>query len=343
MSNESITNPTEVPMTQANAPLEAVSVGIIVADCVARPVLSTPPKGKLVLVDNIGLYSGGSAASTGYGLARFGVRTAVVGRVGRDGFGDFLVAEAARHGADSSLIVRDKTVATSATLVTVDGEGERTFIHAIGANARLAPSDVPLEHLRSRGARVLHVAGMFALPGMEGTDGSPTRDLFAHASGLGFVTSLDSVWDATGRWAQVIGPMLAHTDIFCPSIHEAAAITGLETNAAPRAIAERLFDMGVRQIVALKMGPEGSFVMSSNRKTHRLGILSVPSVDGTGAGDAFIAGLLTGFLQGASLLECARLGTAAGAMCVRALGAMPGITDRNDLERMAKDVPILNV
>ena len=329
-------------MTQPNSPLEAVSVGIVVADCVAKPVLETPPKGKLVLVDNIGLYSGGSAASTGYGLARFGVRTAVVGRVGRDGFGDFLVAEAGRHGADASLIVRDELAATSATLVTVDGEGERTFIHAIGANAKLTPSDVPLEHLRSRGARVLHVAGIFALPGMEGTDGSPTRDLFARASSLGFVTSLDSVWDATGRWARVIGPMLAHTDIFCPSIHEAAAIAGLEANAAPRAIAERLFEMGVRQVVALKMGPEGSFMMSRNGETHRLGILNVPSVDGTGSGDAFIAGVLAGFLKGLGLLECARLGTAAGAMCVRALGAMPGITDWNDLERMARDVPVLN-
>jgi sugar/nucleoside kinase (ribokinase family) len=265
-----------------------------------------------------------------------------VGRVGKDGFGDFMVSEARRHGADSSLLVRDESADTSASLVIVDGDGERSFIHALGANAKLTPNDVPLEHLKSRGARVLHIAGIFALPGMEGVDGAPTRDLLARASSMGFVSSLDSVWDASGRWSTIIGPMLEQTDIFCPSILEAQAIVGASENANPREIALKLFSMGVRKIVALKMGAEGSFVMAREGETHRLGILSVPAVDGTGSGDAFIAGLLTGFLEGKSLLECAKLGTAAGAMCVRALGAMPGITDRAELEHMALSVPVLD-
>ena len=326
----------------ADSRLDAVCVGIAVADCVARPVVSLPESGRLSLVDDIGLYSGGSATSTGYSLARFGVRTAVIGRVGRDGFGDFMVGEAARHGADSSLLIRDESESTSASLVLVDGDGERSFIHALAANAKLTPDDVPLGDLKSRGAQLLHIAGIFALPGMEGADGAPTRDLLARASALGFVTSLDSVWDATGRWAQLIGPMLEHTDIFCPSIHEARAIVGADRDASAREIGLRLFRMGVRKIVALKMGPEGSLVLSRDGEAHRLGIFEVPAVDGTGSGDAFIAGLLTGFLDGKPLLECARLGTAAGAMCVRALGAMPGITDRAELERMASGVPVLN-
>lgn len=325
----------------AESSLDAVCMGIFVADCVARPVINTPEKGKLALVESIGLYSGGSAASTGYGLARFGVRTAVVGRVGKDGFGDFMVTEAARHGADASLLLRDEAAATSATLVTVDGEGERTFLHAIGANAHLRPDDVPLAALRARGSRVLHLAGIFALPGMEGSDGAPTARMFAQATELGYLTSLDSVWDATGRWARIIGGMLEQTDIFCPSILEARAIASVGEGAHPEEIARKLFSMGVRRIVALKMGAEGSFVMARDGEAHRLGILEVPSVDGTGSGDAFIAGLLTGLLEGKTLLECARLGTAAGAMCVRALGAMPGITNRADLEKMAAQVPVL--
>ncbi len=326
----------------SNSSLDAVSIGIAVADCVARPVLNMPENGRLSLVDNIGLYSGGSATSTGYGMARFGIKTAIVGRVGNDGFGDFMVNEAARHGADSSLLIRDDSAETSASLVLVDGEGERSFIHALGANAKLTPDDVPLELLKSRGTRLLHVAGIFALPEMDGTDGTPTRDLLARASLMGFATSLDCVWDATHRWAQIIGPMLAHTDIFCPSIFEARAIVGATESTQPKEIAQDLFRMGVRKIVALKMGPEGSLVMSRDGEIHRLGIFDVPAVDGTGSGDAFIAGVLTGFLEGKTLLECAKLGTAAGAMCVQALGAMPGITNRAELERMTASVPVLD-
>jgi sugar/nucleoside kinase (ribokinase family) len=314
--------------------LEVVSTGIFVADCVARPVIGTPAKGKLELVDSIGLYSGGSAASTGYSLARFGIKTAVIGRIGNDGFGDFMLNEANRHGA-TAMLERDKTAGTSSTLVTVDEDGERSFLHYIGANANLRPSDISLLELKSRGTKIIHVAGYFALPGMEGIDGSPTRDMFAEARALGIQTSLDSVWDARGRWMQLIGTVLPETDFFCPNLHEARAITELPESAKPLEVARALFQAGVREIVALKMGEEGSFVMTKNGEHHMVGIARVPSIDGTGSGDAFIAGFLAARLKGLGLLEAAKCGNAAGAMCVRAVGAMTGITDWQEVKQIA--------
>ncbi|ADD28040.1 carbohydrate kinase family protein [Meiothermus ruber] len=313
--------------------IEAVSVGILVADVIARPVRGTAEKGRLELVDEVLLCSGGSAANTGYVLARFGIPTAVIGRVGQDGFGDFLVAEARRHGAES-LLIRDPSAATSATQVLVDEEGERTFIHAIGANARLVPGDVPLEDLRARGARLLHLAGYFALPGMEGVDGGPARDLFARAVQLGYVTSLDNVWNARGNW-ELINPLLPHTDIFCPSIHDARHITRAHE---PYLVAQKLFELGVRRVVALKMGAEGSLVMSREGESYQLPIVPIHTVDGTGSGDAFIAGFLAAWLRGMSLEACAKYGNAGGAMAARAMGAMNGITDWGELEILAKQI-----
>jgi sugar/nucleoside kinase (ribokinase family) len=317
--------------------LEVVSTGIFVADCVARPVIGTPAKGRLELVDSIGLYSGGSAASTGYSLARFGIKTAVIGRIGFDGFGDFMLAETKRHGA-FPMLERDERAGTSSTLVTVDEDGERSFLHYIGANANLRPSDISLPELKTRGTRIIHVAGYFALPGMEGVDGSPTRDMFREARALGIQTSLDSVWDARGRWMQLIGSVLPETDFFCPSIHEARAMLGLSESATPLELATALFAAGVREIVALKMGEYGSFVMDKNGEHHSVGIANVPSIDGTGSGDAFIAGFLAARLKGLNLLEAAKCGNAAGAMCVRAVGAMTGITDWQELTQIAAGI-----
>lgn len=314
--------------------IEAVSVGILVADVIARPVRGTAEKGRLELVDEVLLCSGGSAANTGYALARFGIATAVIGRVGKDGFGDFLVSEARRHGAEN-LLIRDYGAATSATQVLVDEEGERTFIHAIGANARLVPEDVPLEDLRAKGARLLHLAGFFALPGMEGTDGSPARDLFARALQLGFVTSLDNVWNAKGNWG-LIHPVLPYTDIFCPSIHDARHITQAHE---PHLVAQKLLELGVRKVVVLKMGTEGSLVMSREGESYRLPIVPVLTVDGTGSGDAFIAGFLAAWLRGMSLEACGRYGNAGGAMAARAMGAMSGITDWSELKALAEQIP----
>lgn len=316
--------------------LEVASVGIFVADVVARPVRGTATKGTLELVDEVVLCTGGSAASTGYSLARFGIQSAVIGRVGHDGFGDFMVREAARHGAES-LLIRDASVATSATQVLVDPEGERTFIHALGANAKLVASDVDLEGLKAKGTKLLHLAGFFALPALDNPNGEPTRDLFARAKAMGFLTSLDNVWDATGEWER-IHPVLPYADFFYPSLPDARHITGLQE---PEAIAERLFEMGVGKAVVIKMGPEGSFAMNRAGERYRVGILQVPSIDGTGTGDAYIAGFLAAWLRGMGLLECAQYGTAGGAMCVRAMGAMTGITDWAELETMAKGVSVL--
>ncbi len=306
--------------------IDVACVGIVVADCVARPVLKQPQLGQLELVDSIGLYSGGSAASTGYDLAKLGVDVALIGRIGNDGFGDFLEAEARRVGCDSTLLKRDASAGTSSSLVTVTPDGERTFLHSIGANAKLTPADVPLEDLKARGCKILHLAGFFILTAIEGLSGEPASELFARATTLGLTTSLDCVWDATGRWGKLIGSVLAHTDIFCPSIHEARAIVELPESASPRDIALELFELGVRQIVALKMGPEGSFVMDSSGEHHHVPAPSVEAIDGTGAGDAFIAGFLAARLRGLDLLRSARIGNATGALCVGAMGATGGVT-----------------
>lgn len=323
-------------MTPAGtARVDVACAGILVADCVARPVLRQPAPGRLELVDFIGLHPGGSAANTGYGLARLGLGVALVGRVGRDGLGDFLVAEAERHGCDAGLIRRDDSAATSATLVTVDADGERAFLHSVGANARLVPEDVPLESLRERGARTLHLAGLLVLPGLDGNDGAPAAALFARATELGLITSLDCVWDATGRWERARG-VLPFADLFCPSLAEAQAITGREE---PAAVASTLIELGVRRAVALKMGPDGSFVMARTGEAHRVPAAHVETVDGTGAGDAFVAGFLAGWLRDLSLLECARLGNAAGARCVTALGATAGLAGWDETEALARTIP----
>jgi sugar/nucleoside kinase (ribokinase family) len=319
-----------------NDHIDIVCIGNIVADCVSRTVTRMPQPGRAVYVENIGLYGGGSAPNAGYPLARYGFRVVIVGRVGQDAIGDFLIGESVRHGCDPRYIIRDERVGSAAAQVIVDASGERSFIAALGATANFVPEDVPLEELHTRGARVLHSAGFFATTGMEGTDGSPLARVFQHASQLGMLTSLDCAWDDTDRWWR-IHKVLQYTDVFCPSLADAQGITGLKTNDL-QAIAGRLFELGVRRMVAITMGPAGSFVMSHTGEHHLVPTLEVEAVDGTGAGDAFIAGLLAAHLRGMSLLESARVGNVAGAVCVQAIGGTGQILSWEHLLELAKQL-----
>lgn len=294
---------------------DVVCVGILVADIVGQPIDVYPERGKLALVPRIELHSGGCAANTGIALGKLGISTRVVGRVGRDGFGSFLVDELERHGLDVRGVACDEIASTSATMVMVHSDSERSFLHCRGANAELTDADVTPELLE--GARLLHVAGSFLMPRF---DGEPTARVLADARGRGLITCLDTAWDAQGRWMELLAPCLPHLDHFVPSIEEARQLTRREE---PEAIAAELLDRGVGTIV-LKMGEQGCYVRRREGGFF-LPALKVPAVDALGAGDAFAAGYIAGVMQGWDLERAARFATAVGATCVTTLGATTGV------------------
>ncbi len=298
---------------------EVTCVGVLTADVVGKPIDSLPGRGLLALVERMELHVGGCAANTGIGLAKLGVSTAIIGKVGRDGFGDFLASEFARFGIEVGGLARDERAATSATMVLVHGDGERSFLHHLGANATLCAADV--DFARVRASKILHVAGALLMPAM---DGEPTANLLREAKAAGLTTALDTAWDATGGWMQKIGPCLPYVDYFLPSLEEARMLTPGYRD--PEAIARFLQDAGAG-VVALKMGEAGALALDRDGALLRVPALPVNAVDALGAGDAFVAGFLAALARGQDLEACVRFACAVGACCVTALGATTGVRD----------------
>lgn len=293
---------------------DVVCLGILVADVIARPVDDLPARGTLAFVEEVVLRGGGCALNTATALRRLGLDVAVAGKVGADSFGDFLLGLVDQRGLDGGAIVRDGAVPTSATVVLVGADGERTFLHAIGASAALGVGDVARERLLC--GRALHVAGALVMPAV---DGKPTAALLEEARLLGVLTSVDTAFDATGRWDR-IGPVLPHADLFTASLTEARAITG---EAEPARIAARLRADGARE-VAVKLGPDGCYAAGDSFSGY-VPPVQVRPVDGTGAGDAFAAALLYARLAGWPLERAARFANAAGALATTAVGATEGV------------------
>ncbi len=287
------------------------------ADVVGRPIDALPARGKLAFVERMELHSGGGAANTGMGLAALGVQTAIIGKVGMDGLGDYLVRRFEQAGLDAGGIRRDPNTATSATFVLAHADGERSFLHYVGANGTLCLDDVDRERVRQ--SKIVHAGNMLILPAL---DGKPLALLFQQAQAAGVLTSLDTAHDPTGQWMANIAPCLPYTDYFLPSYEEAQMLA--PHCSTPDDIARCFLDGGAK-VVALKMGAQGSRVYSTHGERLIVPALSVPVVDANGAGDAYVAGFLAGEVQGWDLEACARLATAVGAMCVSALGTTVGI------------------
>jgi sugar/nucleoside kinase (ribokinase family) len=297
--------------------MEVLCLGIFVADVIAKPIEKMPGKGKLELVDTMELHTGGCASNAGYALNKLGISTGLMGKVGNDGFGDFVVKYMQDAGLDTRGIKRTSLVNTSATMVMVSADGERTFLHYLGANADFCYEDVDFDIVRE--ANILHVAGAFLMPKF---DGEPTARVLKQAREWGITTSLDTAWDSKGNWMKVLEPCLEYLDIFMPSIEEARMITGEDE---PSEIAEHLLSYGIGT-VALKMGEKGSYIKTQDWDMY-LPAYKVKPVDATGAGDAFAAGFLTAISKGWDYRKAAKLANAVGACCVTSMGATGGIKD----------------
>ena len=295
-----------------------ICLGILVADVIGRPIASVPDPGALALVDSISPHIGGCAANTGIALHRLGVPTAIVGAVGRDGFGEFVRGVLRAQGVEASGVV-EKDAPTSATMVLVAPDGERAFLHCVGANAVFERAD--FDAARLNGAQLLHIAGHGLMPAF---DGASCAQLLREAQARGVQTCLDTAGAPDPKWRANLRQCLPYLDYFVPSLHEVADL--FPDAHTPETIAARLIDEGV-QTVALKMGEAGSYALSHRGESARAEAYAVEVVDATGAGDAFAAGFLAATLRGLPLQSCLQMGNATGARCVQSVGTIAGLGD----------------
>jgi len=295
--------------------MDILCLGQFTADVVVKGVEKLPEKGKSIFVDKIELHNGGCACNTAIDLARLGVSTGVIGKVGKDPFGAFLISLLVRHKIDVRGLKVDDEGNTSSTVVLVSSDGERTFLHYSGTNAKLTIEDIDFSMIKE--TKILHVAAVYLLPSL---DGIPIAQILKKAKDIGVTTSLDTAWNAKGQWLEKIEPSLPYVDFFLPNIEEASMISGKDS---PEEIADFFISRGVK-VIGIKMGDKGCYIQSKDKDIY-IPAFKVKAVDTTGAGDAFVAGFLTGVLKGWDLEFTGLFANAVGACCVMEVGASQGV------------------
>jgi sugar/nucleoside kinase (ribokinase family) len=262
-------------------------------------------------------------------LAKLGApfSLAGIGLIGDDPDGHRIIEDCRAHRIDTAQLRLTKAAPTSYTdVMSVRGTGHRTFFHARGTNALLAP-----EHFdfRVRTAKYFHLAYLLLLDGLDapGPDGRPRAiEVMRRAHEVGLKTSLDCVTAAPDRQRQVVTPILPEVDVLFTNDHEAEALTGiafgrgakLDHSAAQRA-ARALITLGVREWAVVHF-PEGAYACSARGELVWQGSVRLPEAEiaGTaGAGDAFAAGILFGLHENWAMNRSLELGVCAAASSLR--------------------------
>lgn len=313
-----------------SAAVDCLCVGVIVSDHVCEPIDHMPAAGELVLTNRMHLTIGGCASNVAVDLAKLNHNISVVGRVGDDIFGRFVCESLESANVDVKHIARSTTAETSGTLiVNVQGE-DRRFIHSAGANGEFTVSGISDELIRS--CKVLYLGGYLLVDSITATD---TANLFQRAQSLGVTTVLDVVIPGAGNHWDHLKPVLAFTDYFCPNDDEAKIITGLD-DPVQQATQFRQAGAGV---VVITQGDQGALLLASDTMLQA-DRHQTTFVDGTGSGDAFVAGFISGLLGDKNLNDCLRYGSALGASCVQSTGATTGVFDRPALEQFLANHPL---
>jgi sugar/nucleoside kinase (ribokinase family) len=308
-----------------NKKMPILCVGQLVADIVVRPVDHLPVPGRTELVEDLQLLAGGCAANTAAVLAKLGAKVRLAAVIGQDALGDAVLAELETTGVCLKAVGRTADAPTSAVIVLVSDNGERSFLYRNGGNELLANSHVADSVLKA--ASLVHVGGALKLLSLD------LAELMSRAKSFGCATSLDTDWDVHGNWMRKLNGALPRIDYLMTNEEEAAQLTG---KATPRDAARDLLARGP-QAVAIKRGEHGAMLAA------RSGIAEFPAYrvevqDTTCAGDSFAAGFLLGISRGWPLDESLMLANAAGAQCTTQLSHL-GITSLEDLLQLIKTQP----
>ena len=263
-----------------------------------------------ILIDDAALTIGSSNAIFACGASRLGLKTALIGVVGNDVFGTFMLEALAARNVDTSSVIVDPEQDTGFSVI-LNRVSDRAILTYMGAIDALKAERVT-DGLLSK-CRHLHVASYFLQTNLQ----PGLADLFLRAHRLGLTTSLDTNWDPEGEWRGV-SELLPLTDIFLPNESEALALTG---ESDPEEAVHILASQA--PTVAVKMGAQGALACEGEKCVFAEP-LDVEVADTVGAGDSFNAGFIYGFLHNWTLERTLRLAVACGSLSTRVAGGTGG-------------------
>ncbi|MEI6056546.1 MAG: adenosine kinase [Lentisphaerota bacterium] len=281
---------------------------------------------------------GGSASNTIGALAKLGIKTGFLGKVGKDDLGSFFTKHYASIGGDISSFKISSSVRTGCCLSMVTPDSERTMRTYLGAALTLRPEEIVDEDFH--GYTHMHMEG-YTLQ----YDSGVALKVLQTAKKNSLIVSLDMAsFEVVKQFRKELPEILKnYVDIVFCNEDEAMQFTGTS-------YPEDIFNMleGVCDVVALKLGKKGAIIKAGNTKVT-VPAQIVKAVDTTGAGDFWQAGFLYGYIPcktftGKMLEEAGGFGARLGAEVVQVMGAsIPGhrwnaiISDFNKIKETKKN------
>ena len=291
-------------------------VGSLNADLVVRAP-RFPQPGETISGEDLQVIPGGKGANQAVAVARLGASVSMLGRVGKDNFGDFLLNNLKSNNVDSQLIQRDDA-STGTAIIIVDSDGQNSIVLSAGANGKVNDADVNSASFSDYKLLLLQLE-------------IPLQTVLSaakHAQENGLRVILNP---APAK--QLPDELIALADFLIPNETELSLLTNIPINDmnSTEQAARALLEIGAKNVI-VTLGSKGALIVTEAQVTH-VESYKVNVLDTTAAGDAFIGGFATALLQDQSLEEAVRYGCACGALAATKFGAQPSLPKKDEVEK----------
>ena len=301
---------------------------LVVGSFVMDLIVTTPrfpEKGETVLGYTFRTAAGGKGANQAVQAARLGAQVTMVGKVGKDSFGNELIASAAASGVNTDYVLRHETEASAVghiQIETKDGQTNNRIIVASGANMTIVPEDVAF--LKDTIGDYDMVILQLEIP----MEINCLVAEYAHAKGVPVMLN-------SAPFAPIPEKLLKNITYISPNEHEAALLTGrpLETDDDIRNALHSIQDMGIQNAL-ITLGSRGVAYLSQNGEMLMAPALpNLPVQDPTAAGDSFVGAFCTAVCSGMNVGDALFFANCtAGLTCCR-MGAQPSLPCLDEVVR----------
>ena len=264
--------------------------------------------------------------------ARLGLKTAAIGSVGADAFGDCLLQQLRADGVSTAGLRQLPDQPTGVAFVSYQADGSRSFVFRLGAGGHIK-ADMLLPEL-FEGPRCFHIMGSTLSMSAEVLEVCRLALQMALDAGalISFDPNLRPELLPPHKARVAFADFVSAADILLPT--EAELLQLCETDTVEQAVSDLRAQQPERLIVVTR-GAAGCTVYSADGAVDAPGYPAA-EIDPTGAGDCFDAGFLSELLSGESALDAARLANACGALTVSAKGPMSGAKTRAEVARFMR-------
>ncbi|MCL2057550.1 MAG: carbohydrate kinase family protein [Oscillospiraceae bacterium] len=307
----------------ACAPVDAKSVADIVG--IGSPVIDLlvnvpyiPIEEGAMRANEIFHQGGGNCASAIATAARLGAKAGIIGKVGGDATGDFIIKDFKYNGVDTSRIIRGApdTSSTYCVAISETDKGTRKFLARASTVGRLSPDEIAYDYIKT--AKILHIE-------TSGDEASLAGAKFAKEHGI--TVTIDA-----GYYSKQSETVLPYVDVFISSEFFYKGMFPDDNGPdSYRRNFEKIMEMGP-SVVWVTLGERGCVGLVDG-EMHAIPSFKVPVKDTTGAGDDFHGAYIAIMLEGLSHYECARHASAVSAIKCTFVGGRTGLPDRAMLKR----------